>query len=185
MNKKPRPRRRYTRKSPRNCERSWSLAERIAYYSKPDPLSDCHIWHGPLQNGYGGLRYKSRTKLAHRLAWEMKHGPIPDGLVLRHRCNVRRCVNPDHLVPGTRAQNNADIKAELLRLADARAATDPAACGSNPGARPIRIFYDGVELTGDVTIRIVDPKLRKAPRQEPGPQDEASKAAISCPSNSR
>ncbi len=117
----------------------------------------------------------------------MKHGPIPDGLVLRHRCNVRRCVNPDHLVPGTRAENNADTKAELLRLADARAATDPAVCGSNPDARPIRIFYDGIELTGDVTIRIVDPKLRKAgpPRQQPGSQDEAPKAAISSPSNSR
>jgi hypothetical protein len=108
-------------------------------------------------------------------------------MILRHRCNVRRCVNPDYLVPGTRSENNADIKAEHIRLADARVATAPAARGSNPGARPIRIFYDGVELTGDVAIRIVDPKLRKAgpPRQAPGSRGKVPTAAISRPSNSR
>jgi hypothetical protein len=127
MNKKRRSRRRYTRKSPRNCERAWSIAERIAYYSKPDPLSGCRIWHGYLEGGYGCLYFQNKQRFAHRLAWEVKHGPIPDGLVLRHRCNARGCCNPDHLVPGTRAENNADQKAERLRLAAARAATAPTA----------------------------------------------------------
>jgi len=138
------------------CKRAWSLAERIAYYSRPDPLSGCHIWHGSLRDGYGYLRYKRRPRVAHRLAWEAKHGPIPKGMVLRHRCNVRSCVNPDHLVPGTPAENSVDIKVAHRRLADARTATAKALPGANAKARPIRIFYDGIELAGDVTLRILD-----------------------------
>jgi HNH endonuclease len=137
------------------CKRAWSVAERIAYYSTPDPLSGCHIWHGFLKGGYGYLRYRNRPWFAHRLAWEVKHGPIPAGMVLRHRCNVRCCVNPDHLVPGTNAENSADLKAARLRLTDARLATAKGRRG--PGPRPIRIFYDGVELTGDVVLKVVRP----------------------------
>jgi hypothetical protein len=36
---------------------------------------------------------------AHRVAWELEHGPVPDGLTLDHRCCVRHCVNPAHLEP--------------------------------------------------------------------------------------
>jgi hypothetical protein len=141
-----------------NCNRKWSVAQRVAYYSRPDPLSGCHIWDGALRRGYGSLRYQGRTLSAHRLAWEAKYGPIPDGMIVRHRCNVRRCVNPDHFVLGTHAENTADIKAAQFRFADVRAATAKAAPGSNASARPIRIFYDGIELIGDVTIKVVDPR---------------------------
>jgi hypothetical protein len=168
MNKKRRPRH-YNRRPEPNCKRGWELAERIAHFTRTDPLSGCDIWQGNLKDGYGSLRYQGKTWFAHRLAWEVKHGPIPDGLVLRHRCNVRRCCNPDHLVPGTRAENNADQKAERLRLADARAATVPAVPGSAPDLAPIRIFYHGVELKGDVAISIIEPALAKtgSSRQEP------------------
>jgi hypothetical protein len=141
------------------CKRSWLPAERVAYYSRPDPLSGCHIWHGHLNHsGYGTLHYQNRTFFAHRLAWQAKNGPIPGGMVLRHRCNVRSCVNPEHLVPGTTAQNNEDIKAAYLRLGRARAETIRSARRGNSKPRPIRIFYDGVELTGDVAIRVIDPR---------------------------
>ncbi len=64
-------------------------------------------------------------------------------------------------MPGTRAENNADQKVANLRLADARAATAPSVPGSAPDLAPIRIFYHGVELKGEVAIRIVDPELAK------------------------
>lgn len=45
------------------------------------------------------------TRYAHRVAYEATHGPIPDGLVVDHICNVRRCVNPDHLQLLTSQEN--------------------------------------------------------------------------------
>ena len=140
------------------CKSTWSPAERIAHYSKPDPLSGCHIWQGPQSRGYGKVHHRKRQTFAHRLAWELRYGPIPDGMILRHRCNVKSCVNPEHLVLGTQTENAADLKAVHLRLADARTATAKAPRGSNSNARPIRIFYDGIELTGDVAIRVIDPR---------------------------
>jgi hypothetical protein len=109
------------------CIRTWPPEQRIAYYTKPDPLSGCHIWHGYLTaSGYGRVHYQSRLWLAHRLAWTLNHGPIPNGMILCHRCNVKRCVNPDHLVLGTRADNNADTKA---------AASDSPTPGQQPRRR--------------------------------------------------
>ncbi len=140
------------------CHPSWSLADRIAYYSKPEPLTGCHIWQVALLHGYGILRYRGRYHQAHRLAWSLKNGPIPDGMILCHRCNVRRCVNPDHLALGTRADNNADTKAARLRLADAREATVQANPVFNPGAAAIRIFVGGLEMRGRVLIEAVSPQ---------------------------
>jgi hypothetical protein len=77
-------------------------------------------------------------------------------MVICHRCNVRRCVNPDHLALGTRAHNNADIKAERLRLADAREATAQTNAAFNPSASAIRIFVGGVEMRGRVLIEAIN-----------------------------
>jgi HNH endonuclease len=165
------------RKYTHRCPPTWSAAQRIAYYSKPDPLSGCHIWHGFLKLGYGRIHFRKRVHLAHRLAWEAKHGPIPDGLVLRHRCNVKRCCNPDHLVLGTRAENNADIKAEHLRLADARAATARSMPGASSDLAPIRIFVHGVEMKGKVEIKLVEPGLITGARASRTRRHRASRAA--------
>jgi HNH endonuclease len=140
------------------CHPSWSAEQRLTHYTEPDPLSGCHIWHGPLKQGYGWLQYQGRMWRAHRLAWTVKHGSIPKGMILCHRCNVRRCVNPDHLALGTRADNNADIKAGRIRLADARAATAQPQPALHPGATAIRIFVGGVEMRGRVLIEATNPQ---------------------------
>jgi hypothetical protein len=63
-------------------------------------------------NGYGGLIWDSPTGkkhlTAHRVAWEVTNGPIPQGLCVCHRCDVPWCVNPDHLFLGTKGDNNKD-----------------------------------------------------------------------------
>lgn len=69
--------------------------------------SGCWLWTGSCDpSGYGTLKLEGRTRRAHRLAYELLVGPIPDGLQLDHLCRVRNCANPDHLEPVTNQENS-------------------------------------------------------------------------------
>lgn len=66
----------------------------------------CWLWRGPVNsNGYGRLRWNERATYAHRIAYEIASGPIPDGLVIDHLCRQKNCVNPKHLEPVTALVN--------------------------------------------------------------------------------
>jgi hypothetical protein len=81
----------------------------------PEPNSGCWLWLGGVNRlGYGVVpkRAKSKGTTAHRAAYLMAHGSIPEGMDILHRCDVRCCVNPDHLFAGTHHDNMRDMMAK-------------------------------------------------------------------------
>lgn len=70
---------------------------------RPD---ECWEWTGSRNlRGYGQISVDGRTCAAHRIAYELIVGPIPDELTIDHLCSNKWCVNPDHLEPVTGAEN--------------------------------------------------------------------------------
>lgn len=88
---------------------SGSVGDRFHAHYIPEPNTGCWLWDGKLSSkGYGKLHDGNpgnRLLNAHRLAYELLRGPIPDGLQLDHLCRVRSCVNPRHLEPVTNQDN--------------------------------------------------------------------------------
>jgi hypothetical protein len=81
------------------------------------PESGCWIWMRGRANGYGKLRRDDSSMIyAHRISWALYHGPIPAGIFVLHRCDVRCCVNPAHLFLGTAADNLADMDKKGRRV---------------------------------------------------------------------
>lgn len=88
-------------------QRFWSKVDRSS-------VDGCWLWLGSCFTvGYGQFTRRSEDGTsqhigAHVMAWELTHGPVPDGLEIMHSCDVRRCVRPDHLSVGTHAENVQD-----------------------------------------------------------------------------
>lgn len=77
----------------------------------PPDAQGCRIFTGhKMKNGYGTVRRNNprRKVLAHRLAYELAYGAIPEGMHVLHRCDVRSCCEPTHLFLGTNQDNIAD-----------------------------------------------------------------------------
>lgn len=74
--------------------------------------NDCWLWTASVDtSGYGwGISVnRSRRITAHRYSWMLKNGPIPRGMIICHKCNTPRCVNPKHLYAGTHKDNMRDL----------------------------------------------------------------------------
>lgn len=83
------------------ADRFWRFIQKTA---------DCWNWTGRNMSGRYGLFRVRRglQKAAHRMSWELAHGPIPDGMVVCHKCDNPLCVRPDHLFIGTQRDNCLD-----------------------------------------------------------------------------
>ena len=91
--------------------------EALHYNNRRDPkariqeqavkdANGCWLWpSSPQTNGYGVINVDRKVQKAHRVAYRLFVGPIPDGLDLDHLCRRRNCVNPLHLEVVTRSEN--------------------------------------------------------------------------------
>jgi len=72
-------------------------------------LGYCWVWDGCIhQNGYARVSFKGRSTWAHQTSYIISRGPIPPSLCVLHHCDIRACVNPEHLYIGTYKDNARD-----------------------------------------------------------------------------
>lgn len=84
------------------------------FWTRVEKTETCWLWTGHMtHDGYGTLRRRKieqkKMLYAHRYAWMLTHGLIPEGELVLHRCDVRNCVNPEHLFLGSHHTNHIDM----------------------------------------------------------------------------
>lgn len=90
-----------------------TLRERFDEKWMPEPFSGCWLWTAGVDaKGYGRIGALRKNQKAQRIAWQLYRGDIPCGLSVLHKCDVRCCVNPEHLFLGDNADNTYDMIAK-------------------------------------------------------------------------
>lgn len=99
-------------KPPNGSPQEW-----LEYYAIPVPEAGCWLFIGGVDcRGYGKIGVGGITTIASRASYEKFYGPIPNGLLVCHRCDVPLCINPKHLFLGTQTENLGDMYAKGRRI---------------------------------------------------------------------
>jgi hypothetical protein len=87
------------------------------FWSKVDKTDGCWLWTAYRNgHGYGKVSINGTPRRAHRVAWELTHGEIPEGMDVLHSCDNPPCVNPAHLHLGTHTTNMREMFARKRRV---------------------------------------------------------------------
>lgn len=86
-----------------------SDVQKERFWAKVNKTDDCWLWTGSITRNYGKITINYKPYLAHRVSYILSGNTIPDGLLLRHSCRSKNCVNPGHLTPGTAQDNSNDM----------------------------------------------------------------------------
>ena len=126
-----------------------TVEQRFYDFALPEPNTGCWLWTGYLSgSGYARFNVGNAKHIqASRYSWELHKGPIPDGLQACHICDVRCCVNPDHLFLGTQSDNLNDME-QKGRGVHLRGESHPKARLTEDDVRNIRTDQRQLKIIG-------------------------------------
>jgi transposase len=127
----------------------WSKYRVEAFLQRVDKRDEqeCWNWTGYQRRGpknptpYGMLGWKGRTTSSHRVAFELVHGEIPEGMMVLHTCDNTLCCNPAHLYLGDHVQNMRDMVDRQRRKGVAAGSSNGRSKLSQEQAAEIRAIY--------------------------------------------
>lgn len=126
----------------KRCKNNMPLEERLLFMSEVNPTTGCREWtRSKSSAGYGWIQILGKPRIAHRVAYELWVGHIPNGLFVCHTCDNRACIEPSHLFVGTN-QDNIDDMDKKGRRASMAGEKNSRAKLSNEQVYQIRAIVD-------------------------------------------